>query len=164
MTPIDTAELERLAASITPGEWRVEAGTTLVWGSCDADDTSDRGMGYPVSECRIAPISSWAKGPDANEGEANARAIALVPALICEVLARRKAEAGMRALLLAGCDLLAFEASALRASISVNGVMCPDPEDQATVESIREIEDWIASVKATLYPTTPEAEGGCDAE
>ncbi|UFS65306.1 Lar family restriction alleviation protein [Paracoccus denitrificans] len=71
---------------------------------------------------------------------------------------------GMRALLRAGCDLLALEASALRASISVNGVMCPDPEDQATVESIREIEDWIASVKATLYPAAPEAEGGNNAE
>lgn len=77
---------------------------------------------------------------------------------IREVLAHRKAEAGMRALLLAGCDLLSIEAEGLRDGISVNGVMCPCPEDQATVEAIREMEDWIASVKATLYPTTPTTE------
>jgi len=58
--------------------------------------------------------------------------------------------AGMRALLLAGCELLEVEAEGLRDGISINGVMCPCPEDQATVEAIREMEDWIASVKATL--------------
>lgn len=84
---------------------------------------------------------------------------------ICEVLAHRKAEAGMRALLRAGCDLLAIESEALRNGIRIVGD--PDrlsdaPEDAHAVEAIREIEDWIASVKATLYPTTPEAEGGCD--
>ncbi|MBT0780535.1 hypothetical protein [Paracoccus sp. pheM1] len=82
---------------------------------------------------------------------------------IREVLADRKAEAGMRALLLAGCDLLSIEAEGLRDGISVNGVMCPCPEDQATVEAVREFEDWIASVKDTLYPITP-TEGGSDAE
>lgn len=85
---------------------------------------------------------------------------------IREVLAHRKAEAGMRALLRAGCDLLAIESEALRNGIRIVGD--PDrlsdaPEDAHAVEAIREIEDWIASVKATLYPTTPEAEGGCDA-
>lgn len=57
---------------------------------------------------------------------------------------------GMRALLLAGCELLEVEAEGLRNSISVNGVMCPCTEDQAIVEAIREMEDWIASAKATL--------------
>ncbi|WP_155987327.1 hypothetical protein [Paracoccus pantotrophus] len=96
---------------------------------------------------------------------ANARAIALVPALIREVLAHRKAEAGMRALLRAGCDLLAIESEALRNSIRIVGNpdrMSDAPEDAHAVEAIREMEDWIASVKATLYPASPEAEGGCD--
>lgn len=62
---------------------------------------------------------------------------------------------GMRALLRAGCDLLSIEAEGLRDGISVNGVMRPCPEDQATVEAIREMEDWIASVKATLCPPGP---------
>ncbi|QLH13545.1 hypothetical protein HYQ43_04495 [Paracoccus pantotrophus] len=97
----------------------------------------------------------WADMPTR---DATAEAIALLPALLREVLDRRAAEAGMRALLRAGCDLLAIESEALRDGISVNGVMCPCPEDQATVEAIREMEDWIASVKATLYPTTPTTE------
>ncbi len=63
----------------------------------------------------------------------------------------------MRALLRAGCELMAVEAEGLRDSISINGVMSPGPEDQATVEAIREMEDWIASVKATLraLPESP---------
>ena len=64
------------AGKHTEGEWRVEAGTTLVWGACNADDPSTRGMGYPIAECRITPAGRWAEGPDASEGEANARLIA----------------------------------------------------------------------------------------
>lgn len=57
----------------TPTPWRIEQDTTLIWGDCDPDDTSDRGMGYPIAECRVSPVSSlWAKGPDYDEGEANA--------------------------------------------------------------------------------------------
>lgn len=66
----------------TPGPWRIEEGTTLVWGHCDADDLSNRGMGYPIAEARITPISLWAKGPDADAGEANARLIAAAPDLM----------------------------------------------------------------------------------
>lgn len=91
MTTIDTTP-EAIAAlldGVTPGPWRVEHETTLIWGHCDQDDTTDRGMGYPVSECRISPVSSWARGPDAGAGEANARFIAaareLVPALAAEI-------------------------------------------------------------------------------
>lgn len=65
--------------SWTAGHWRVEQDTTLVWGNCNPDDTSSRGMGYPITECRITPVSLWAKGPDAGEGEANARLIAAAP-------------------------------------------------------------------------------------
>lgn len=67
----------------TAGPWRVEEGTTLIWGACDPDDTTDYGMGYPIIECRITPISyGWAKGPNADEGEANARLVAAAPELL----------------------------------------------------------------------------------
>jgi hypothetical protein len=150
MTPIDTAELERLAADMTPGPWAV--------------DSEDQGAAWGTAYSVHVAGNILDEIADSVSSEVNARAIALVPALIREVLAHRKAEAGMRALLLAGCDLLSIEAEGLRDGISVNGVIYPYPEGQATVEAIREMEDWIASVKATLYPTTPEAEGGCDAE
>jgi hypothetical protein len=63
----------------TPGEWRVEQGTTLVWGACNADDHTSRGMGYPIAECRITPTAKWAKRPDEAEGIANAHLIAASP-------------------------------------------------------------------------------------
>lgn len=82
---------------------------------------------------------------------------------ISEVLAHRKAEAGMRALLRAGCDLLADEYDNLKASITMpDGSLSTNHLDAWAVEKVAAMEDWIASVKATLYPTTPEAEGGCD--
>ena len=153
MTPIDTADLERLAADMTPGPWAV--------------DSEDQGAAWGTAYSVHVAGNILDEIADSVSGEANARAIALLPALICEVLAHRKAEAGMRALLRAGCDLLAIESEALRNSIRIVGG--PDrlsdaPEDAHAVEAIREIEDWIASVKATLYPASPEAEGGCDAE
>ena len=91
-----TAEqLEELLGKVTQGNWRVEQDTTLIWGHCDPEDSSDRGMGYPVAECRITPISSWAKGPDSDAGEANATLIALTPSLARRVIAAEKlVEAG----------------------------------------------------------------------
>lgn len=58
----------------TPTPWRVEGGTTLIWGDCDTNDLSDYGMGYPIAECRVSPISTsiWCKAPYADEGDANA--------------------------------------------------------------------------------------------
>lgn len=56
----------------TPTPWRVEADTTLIWGDCNPDDNSTRGMGYPIVECRINPSGNWSTGPYADEGEANA--------------------------------------------------------------------------------------------
>lgn len=58
----------------TPTPWRIEDGTTLIWGSCNPEDNTDAGMGYPVTECRTTPISasSWCKAPYSEEGEANA--------------------------------------------------------------------------------------------
>lgn len=76
--------IERLEAAgeHTPGPWRVEAGTTLIWGNCNPDDHSTRGMGYPIAEARINPSGNWSTGPYADEGEANARLIAAAPDLL----------------------------------------------------------------------------------
>ena len=63
----------------TPGPWRIESGTTLLWGACSEDDLSSYGMGYPIAECRITPISKWPKGPNYDEGIANARLISAAP-------------------------------------------------------------------------------------
>lgn len=70
-----------------------------------------------------------------------------------------------RYLLREACDLLAAEAEALKSGIRVgpDGALSDAPEDAPAREAIREMEDWIGRVKVTLYPTTPEAEGGCDA-
>jgi hypothetical protein len=64
----------------TPGPWRVEQDTTLIWGDCNPDDTTSYGMGYPIAECRVTRSASWAKGPRGHgEAEANARLIAVAP-------------------------------------------------------------------------------------
>lgn len=88
--------------------------------------------------------------------------------LLAEVERLRAQAKGMTALLRAGCDLLAIESEALRNSISIIGDpdrLSDDPEDAPTIETINEIEDWIASVKATLFPPAlpPETDGGHDA-
>lgn len=75
----------------TPGPWRVEAGTTLIWGDCNPDDPTNYGLGYPIAECRLTPCASWAKGPrKAEEAEANANLIAAATELyeVVEAMAR----------------------------------------------------------------------------
>lgn len=71
-------------AKHTPGPWRVEENTTLIWGKCNPDDQSNWGMGYPIAECRITPISQigWATGPSEDEGEANACLISASPDML----------------------------------------------------------------------------------
>ena len=69
-------------SKFTPGPWRVEDGTTLIWGNCNPDDHSTRGMGYPIAKAMINPSGNWSTGPYADEGEANARLIAAAPELL----------------------------------------------------------------------------------
>lgn len=67
----------------TPGPWRVEEGTTLIWGDCRQDDETNYGLGYPVAECRLTPSASWAKGPRTyEEAEANAQLVAAAPEML----------------------------------------------------------------------------------
>ena len=148
---------------VCAGEWNREVAT--LYGGFDDVKQPDEGQPWPNHPIR----------------EATARAIALLPDLLDEVIARRATEAdlraeverlraqakGMTALLRAGCDLLAIESEALRNSISIIGDpdrLSDDPEDAPTIETIKEIEDWIASVKATLFPPalSPETDGGQD--
>ena len=55
----DDAEATRIAREIrgglvgvTPGPWRVEQDTSLIWGGCNPDDDTTFGMGYPMAEMR----------------------------------------------------------------------------------------------------------------
>ena len=59
-----------IMAEHTPLPWRVEQETDLIWGACNTDDFSTRGMGYSIVEGKSG---SWNKGkPDMDEREANA--------------------------------------------------------------------------------------------
>lgn len=75
----------------TPGPWRVEESTTLIWGRCDPDDKTTYGMGIPVAEVRLGS-TRW-NGPTIgwNEAEANARLIAAAPEML-EALAKMVCE------------------------------------------------------------------------
>ena len=90
MKPEDIEQMKRDREAGTPGPWRLEQGTTLIWGDCDADDLTTRGMGYPIAEAhRTKP---WSVAPFLDgEPEANARRIARAPTLEAEVLRLREA-------------------------------------------------------------------------
>ena len=166
MPEVSDETLHQLRADMTRGPWKFDGETTVVM---DDDDV----------EPWICEVNF--DGVLENQADADARAIALLPDLLDEVIAHRATEAdlraeverlraqakGMTALLRAGCDLLAIESEALRNSISIIGDpdrLSDDPEDAPTIETIKEIEDWIASVKATLFPPalSPETDGGQD--
>ena len=139
-----TEDLARLAKAITPGPWRRNLENTV----CNQID----------GEHHAICTDQFCYAPE-DQQDANAEAIALMPALIREVIYRRGDEAGMRALLRTGCDLLADEYDNLKASITMpDGSLSANPLDAWAVEKVAAIEDWIASVKAALYPTTPATE------
>lgn len=65
----------------TPGPWRVEKDTTLVWGNCNPEDASSWGMGFPVARSVTRSFTVWAQQPDDDEAVANAHLIAAAPDL-----------------------------------------------------------------------------------
>lgn len=68
----------------TPLPWRVEQGADLIWGACDPDDQSPRGMGYAIVEGQRPGWKPYR--PDPAEREANAalivRSVNSLPALV----------------------------------------------------------------------------------
>lgn len=92
MTEITQAQLDEwqaLAEAATPGTWRVESNTALVWGACDLDDQSSYGMGYPVASADLPP--TWKKtNPTAEEMFANAAFIATARTAVPALIARTK--------------------------------------------------------------------------
>ena len=73
-----TDTLTRGKISHTPGPWRQETGTNLVWGACNPDDTTSYGMGIPVAEARVVLDHTY----DWEQACANARLIASAPDLL----------------------------------------------------------------------------------
>lgn len=87
MEAVMKVDLEAFAGH-TPGPWRVEQNTTLVWGDCNQDDSTTYGMGYPVAEAKQR--ASWAQfrglpNPTDDEIDANARLIAAAPDMAQEI-------------------------------------------------------------------------------
>lgn len=68
----------------TAGPWRVEDGTTLVWGKCDPDDNTTYGMGYPVAvaSIKLGHGSPFCREYREDEAVANAHLIAAAPTLL----------------------------------------------------------------------------------
>jgi hypothetical protein len=69
----------------TPGPWRVEQDTTLIWGNCNPDDSTSYGMGYPVADCQ-QPRPWRRESPTDDEIAANARLIAAAPELLAALI------------------------------------------------------------------------------
>ena len=103
-----------IPAGYTPGPWQVEEGTALVWGGGDADDQTSRGMGIPVAEAKGYEQRYWGRQIDWEERAANARLIALAPAMAEELVALRAENARLREDRLAAFDTCIKEAADLR--------------------------------------------------
>lgn len=194
-TDLTTDALKRLAKAITPGPWnwqvnrqsrsmelsggrQTKAGGDLTvmsfarWGLQGAAPVFWTWTGNIAEEVQRAdeiavpePGREHHAGWFARIDHPDAELIALAPALLREVIDRRGAEAGMRALLRTGCDLLADEYDNLKASVTMpDGSLSASPLDAWAVEKVAAMDDWIASVKATLYRATPTTEASHERE
>jgi hypothetical protein len=91
---LDINMLKKTMAAATPGPWRQEDGTTLVWGACNPDDMTTCGMGYPVATARtkLGFDDQWRE----DTGMANAALIALAPTLAAELIEARAERDALR--------------------------------------------------------------------
>lgn len=159
MTPIDTAELERLAAEITPGPWAV--------------DSEDQGAAWGMAYSVHAAGNILDEIADSVSSEANARAIALAPALIREVLAHRKAEAWQPiSSAPLDQDILVFRPAMWGGKGHIGKAKWDADEYAKRPKPFwQSSEGWIGNAQDRAFPpshwrplpdppTTPEAEGG----
>lgn len=88
-------DLEKLLAEVTPGEWCV-ADETVVWTKINDPIETTYDIGYPIAEARTQK-SFWngTRWPD-GQPEANARLIAMAPALARKVIAAEKLADALR--------------------------------------------------------------------
>ena len=63
----------------TARPWRVEEGTTLIWGACDPDDLSSYGMGHPVAQACL--FRGWNRRHEPTIDQAMANAALIVEAV-----------------------------------------------------------------------------------
>jgi len=117
---IDLDELRKRAEAATKGPWRVEQGTTLVWGKCDPDDKTTYGMGVPVAETK--PHQGWGsrRGLSIDDAEASTHFIAAAnPSVVLELIERvEMAEAEAFAMSAGMCMIRAGVEYRLRTTIS----------------------------------------------
>lgn len=66
----------------TPGPWRVESDTTLVWGACVINHGNPDYLGYPVADAQLSRAWNTEGKPTVDETLANARLIAATPDLL----------------------------------------------------------------------------------
>lgn len=177
MTPIDTAELERLAKAIPAGPWlSVQNHPTNACAHVlqDADWAILIATLYGNHDDVPAPPDGepWADMPTR---DATAEAIALLPALIREVLAHRKAEAWQPiSSAPLGQSVLVFR-PAMWGGKGHIGVAKWNTDKYAKRPKPfwESCEGWIRQTEDRAYPpthwqplpappATPEAEGGCD--
>lgn len=76
LTDAELAALQAVAEAATPGPWRVEEGTTLVWGRCEiADDGTVEKLGVPILHPRDIS-GAWTKHLPLEEHKANVAFVA----------------------------------------------------------------------------------------
>lgn len=78
-------EIEARAASATPGPWRVEEDTTLVWGTCALDDQTSYGMGNPVARIETKRFGRFDETESINNSVFISAARTDIPTLITEI-------------------------------------------------------------------------------